>query len=229
MYLLLILLVIIMVLIALERLGRGAGSAGKAAFPAQERGRLSGRVEEEAGRAPDLLGGEPLVAEFGELRLMLTLTINPAREADLAALRACGAVIEGVLIDDCPVLQFSRIPSVLLQQLFPQIGSTDCINVELRDENPGRSLHHFFGTWPQIRSDLRSFAMTRAGSRQVAQERGDLAEGRYFTPHMFILIDQHRLGAYRVTGIPRERLRTEIDAQIAWVEACLAGGAAADD
>ena len=140
--------------------------------------------------ADDLLGGEPLLAEMKDFRLEISLFIDPTREGAIRKLRRCGAIDESQLRNDCPVVKFCSVPLPLLHRLFPQWAESEALSVGLYDAASGLCSRYCHGRWPDIEAELWQVIASPAGTREVAQERGDLADGVYFLEETFVHLNR---------------------------------------
>ena len=162
----------------------------------------------------DLLGGEPLLAEMKDFRLEVSLVIDSAREAAISELRECHALDDSQTRDGRPVVKFWSVPSPL-NRLFPAVAESEALDVCLRDAASGLCTRHCSGYWPDIEADLRQFLASPSGTREVAQERGELADGVYFLEDTFMHLDRRAEdGKLRVWVTPRAPMATEVETQL---------------
>lgn len=210
---------VVVSLIVIGRLGRAQPTQTQAAEPDR-------RNPAVAVDSHSRLPGEPIILEPGKLFLDVTLAIEPDRISDIAALRACDAIEEGSLVEDCLVVRFWKVPSPLLQQIFPELATTSAFTACLKDEAGMLWVAGFCGNWPKIRSELLAFAETPAGSRKGSQERGEFADAHYFTENFYVYAtESFDAGGLKIFLVSRSRLREQIVALISAVELQLSGGA----
>ena len=215
MRLLIFLALVVLVFLMLRRASR-ASVEGRASDGQRDNRRtpVVGGVYHPASVA-DLLGGEPLLAEMKDFRLEVSLVIDSAREAAIGELRECHALDDSQTCDGCPVVKFWSVPSSLLNRLFPAVAKSEVLDVCLRDAVSGLCARHCSGYWPDIEADLRQFLASPSGTREVAQERGELADGVYFLEETFMHLDRRAEdGQLRVWVTPRARMVSEVEAQL---------------
>lgn len=174
----------------------------------------------------DRLRGEPSVMEAGPFSIEVTIDIPRTKSELIEALDACGA-----LLDDWPESKtrrasFDVIPDALLPQALFTDGEPVSLMLVVNGGRPILGLWYGYGPPAKLEEELVAFLDAPPGWYKLVQERGDFADGKYFTTdHLLDIEGDEVSGALGIRVITRERLRAEIRAATAtlWERVANAG------